>query len=214
MSSKNTSSAPKLNAGGGTVSINGTPVANTSYNKNTKSYTSNANFLPGDQGIFDTSQQGFASLLPKIFSAADTSPEAIQGYANTLAQPQLDKLKTEAGRAQSQAAGAFNNRGMLDSTFFGDYSKQAIQEPYLQGVKDINNEAQIQAYQLPNLKMQPLLTAADAARAGQDDTFQRLVTLLNGANSNVGLSNSYLGNQYNAQAAQKQQKSGLFGSFL
>jgi len=125
------------------------------YDPKMKGYVDNSFSKPNEQGIENQATDYMGTLVNQLPNAVNLSPEAIQGYKDAYTQPQIAALNDSYNQATGQAQSAASARGLTNSVGFGNYTANQLEKNRAQGLADIQANAQMMAYDLPNKILSP-----------------------------------------------------------
>lgn len=192
------------------------------YDKSQKGYINRSFSTPEEQAIENKATGYISDLVNKLPGAVNLSPEAIAQYRDAYANPQINALNDSYNQASGQALSAANARGMRNSVGFGKFTANELEKNRAQGLADIQANAKMMEYDLPNKLLMPYanqFNLINAALQGQQaNVAQDLEPSFQGsqATNNFQLQNfANMMAQYNAnnQRNQQQSRGGLFSMF-
>lgn len=139
--------------------IDGKEVSNRLYDKKSNTYSSNVFLDPMEADALQTGRSSFADLLKQVQPAISVSPEQHAAFAEELYAPQGKSLKENYNQLRGQATNNAAARGMGDSVGFHNYVTNQLDKNYASADADLRNNANLQAYSLPGMKLDPIMQA-------------------------------------------------------
>jgi hypothetical protein len=212
-----TQTASSPNPRNASVTIGGRQVANQNYNSKTKTFNTNVDLAPDQQRSMEFGQKAYADLLPQVQSALATSPQERESFISSLYDPQAQNLRQEydktVGTIQG-AATATGGRGSVGS----NYRLAQADKSLGQGLGQLRNQAELQAYELPNLKLSPISGALGIYDQSAQAPFTNAMSTISPLLQSWGAGNQLLNQQFmqnqQAQAAQRARGGGFLSSLF
>jgi len=196
----------------GTFSVGGQPLATSTLGKN--GYSTNINLSPDQQSTWDTSNAGTANTLGSISSILGTAqdPNNIAKYTQQLYGPQAQQITQNYNTAKDAAYSRFGSMGGLNSAGFNRYNDNILTRNENQDLASAYNTASTQAYQLPNIMLQPIQTALSLYGGAQSNLFNQALASAGQSSTGQQLSNQYntANNIYDSTAG----KTGIGGKYM
>jgi len=158
--------------------INGKEVSSRLYNDSNRTYTDNIYLDPLEERALNSGKQQFADLLDQIRPNVAVNEQERQKFQDSLYQPQASRLKDEYFKTLGDAQGAANASGVMDSVGFENFRANQLDKNLMQGLSDLQNQSYLQSYDLPNLKLQPLISALSVFDTSINSPTQRALSLL------------------------------------
>lgn len=171
------------NPAGGNFSLNGSRLATAAYNKKTNSYEVNGSMDPLDKATYNAGRTAQQGLIPKVAQAMAISPEEHKAYVDSLYIPAATRINRNSDQAMDGAVNRFASQGGLASRSAGNYISENIERQRGDQLADASHQANLEAYNLPTLKLQQLGAAQDLYGSAVDDTYQRYMSGINAASS-------------------------------
>lgn len=199
--------------------LNGRLVSSRTMDKSKNAFVDNTYLTPEEQSAYDQGVKGYADLLGKVPGAIATTDEERLKFADELYQPQARRLTDSFNRTLGEATGAAGSRGVLKSLGFADYATKQLDKNYQQGLSDLYNQATLQSYQLPQLKLDPIISGLSVYDTSINSPTQRALSLLDPSFQGSQAATNAALQQFNAEqqryAMMNQNKSkGFFGSLF
>lgn len=183
-------------------------------------YVSKSFSTPTEQGIENQATDYIGSLVGKLPQELNLSPEKIAEYRNAYVNPQVNALNESYNQAKGQATQAAVSSGLQNSVGFGNYTANRLERNRAQGLADIQANAKMMEYDLPNKILSPYVNQFNlynAALSGQQAQMsQDLEPAFQGSQAGNNAAQQNYQNQlayYQAKQQQPQQRGGLFSFF-
>lgn len=189
------------------TSINGRRVSDRQYNSGSNSYFDNIYLDPLETNILETGKQSFSNLLNKVPGAVATTDAERKTFADALYNPQRDNLVNEYKNTLGEAVNAGNAAGTLNSIGFENYRANQLDKNLMEGLSQIRNQAEIQSYDLPNLKLDPIIRALSVYDTSINSPTQRGLQLLDPSFQGSQAANNFALQRFQVLANQPQKKS-------
>lgn len=192
------------------------------YDKASNTYNTNNYSTEAEQGIEKQATDYIGNMVNTLPGKMDLSPENIQQYKDAYSAPQIAALNQSYNEASGRANQMATKNGMRNSVGFGNYTANQLEKNRAQGLADIQANATMQGYDLPNKILSPYVNQfnlINAALNGEQASMnQDLQPAIQGSAMANNASSQNFANQmmaYNAQMAakQQQQRGGLFSMF-
>lgn len=168
-----------------------------------KGMVTNTYSTPTEQGIQNNANDYMGQLVSQLPNAVNLSPEAIKGYTDAYAAPQINALNQSYDTAKGQATQAATAHGVQNSVGFGDYTANTLEKNRAQGLADIQSNATLEGLDIPNQLLSPYVNQFNlytAAANGQQATLQQNQQL---ANQGTGIANNSANQSFQSQLAQQ-----------
>jgi hypothetical protein len=190
------------------------------YDPAQNGYVTKSFSTPTEQNIENQATDYIGGLVNKLPNAVNLSPESIAQYRDAYANPQINALNDSYNQAKGQATQAATSRGLQNSVGFGNYTANQLEKNRAQGLADIQANAKLQEYDLPNKILSPYVNQFNlynAALSGQQANMaQNLEPAFQGSQAGQNALSQNYQNQlayYNQKQQQQPQRGGLFSFF-
>lgn len=180
-------------------------------------YLTNSYSSPEEKAITDKSTAFINNLVGTLPDKFNMSQDQIDEYRNAYADPQKRALEQSYNKALGAANTNANAGGMRNSVGFQGYLANQLEKNKAQGLADIESNAKLMEYDLPNKVLAPYTNAfnlVNAALQGQQaNTVSSLEPAFQGSQAGNNFALSNYGNQiaqmqaYNQQLQNNQQNS-------
>lgn len=135
---------------------NGALTASMTYNPKLGGYQFQNYLSPQQKAIYDNSEYGINNTLTGMSQAlGNLSPATINQYEQEYMTPQVNQLNRSYNDAYGAAADAAGANGTLGSVGFDRYLGNNLEYNRAQSLANIQANAAIAGYNLPNLVMLP-----------------------------------------------------------
>lgn len=180
----------------GTISINGTPKASTSYSNG--SVNSNYYMNDNEKSIYDYAQSTLASILPQLNVFSEDTKKSIQTQLNAYKESGIDTINDiytpMIKNLKNDIASRFGN---LDNSIFMD-SLSGIESKRGDAVNALSQDLLEKQSNLEAAELQKRYNFADFLNGMQNQTYDNMLSAINTALGNSSSANSYNNNLYNA----------------
>lgn len=203
--------------------VNGQEVSSRIYDKPSETYNSNIYLDPTEQQILNTGKESFANLLPLVSQQVPLSEADRAAFRDQLYNPQAKRVEDAYKQTLGNANGAATAAGTANSIGFEKFRTGQLEKNKQEQLSSLYNQADLQSFDLPNLKLAPIISALSvfdtSINSPTNRGYQALDSSFTGsqAASNYGLSafqaqNQALANQ--AAYSQQPQRRGFLGSLF
>ncbi len=191
------------------------------YDKAQNGYVTKSFSTPTEQNIENQATNYIGDLVNKLPGAVNLSPESIGQYRDAFANPQIAALNNSYNEAKGQATQSAYGRGLQNSVGFANYNANQLEKNRAQGLADIQANAKLQEYDLPNKLLSPYVNQFNlynAALSGQQANMaQNLEPAFQGSQAANNSAQQGYQNQLayfnQKQQQQPQSRGGLFSFF-
>lgn len=195
---------------GGTVSINGTPIATAKYSDGV--LKSNYNMNGNEKAIYDYAQNTLASILPQLNVFSDDTQKSIQAQLDAYKNQGIETInEVYTPMIKSLENDVASRFGNLDNSIFMDN---------LEGIES-NRSDSLSAFAQDMISKQTELTQGELANRYayaeflnglQNQTYSNAMSAINAALGSSSSANSYNSNLYNALYKQSLQNNSSIAS--
>lgn len=189
------------------TTINGRLVSDRQFSPASNSYYSNIYLDPIEQNILNTGKQHFSDLLNRVPQTLATTDAERKSFADALYNPQRDNLLREYNTTLGEAVNSANSAGTLNSIGFENYRAKQLDKNLLDGLSQLRNQAEIQSYSLPNLKLDPVIRALSIYDTSINSPTERGLELLDPSFQGSQASNNFALQRFQVLANQPARKS-------
>lgn len=199
--------------------LNGVQQSSRVYDKSKGGYVDNTYLTPDQQKAYDTGNQAFSSAVQQLSQMpTGSTPAQHDAFVHQLYDPQAANLRNEYDKTLGQAVGNANSNGMLDSIGFQDYRAKTLDKTLNQGLSDLYNQADVQAYDLPSIQQQPLINLVNAymgvGQSGTNTASSLLNPAFQGSQSSNNTASQIFQDQQNQYLANLSKPKSFFGSLF
>lgn len=194
--------------------VNGRRVGGRNYNANTNTFQNRISMPKMERRIYNQGLKGYNKMLGQVDNAMAVTPEERQRFVDELYNPNAAKLKDEYRSTLGDAMGAANSAGVMNSIGFENYRANQLDKNLMQGLSDLYSQANLQAYELPNLKLAPIANAMSLYDASAEGPFNRTMRMFEPSFQGFTTGNNLGMQRYSLLPNSNMQQGGFFSSLF